>query len=504
MSTGQVSTGQTIAVWLDGTDRTGAEVEAVLHEVVRQVRPGSEVICLVAPDVRQDWLGLESGGARIIPLADEGDGAVLDQLLSETRTDWVVWMDASARLAPGALGVIERELSRFEIDLFYGDSELAGARRIRRPAFSPLRLRSQDYLGDVRGFRVEAVRRAGGFSGGLAGAHPLDLALRLGGDADRVLRIPQVLTHSHEAVHPATESRRLAVARFLAAEGIVADVDLVGEGLRVRYPVPSDPLVSIIIPTRGGKARIRGRDSVLVVDAVRGILERSTYSCLEFVIVADDETPQSVIDELVGLAGDCLLLVRWSEEFNFSAKINRGAIYASGEYLVLLNDDVDVITPDWIEALLGLAQQPSVGLVGALLLFEDGTVQHGGHLYSASWAGHIAFGWAADRDDELGSMSVDREVSGVTAACAMIRADTFWEVGGLSLDYAGNYNDVDLSLKVAATGRSIIWTPHARLHHFESQTRVATVEPAELATLRAHWGTRLLADPYWPSGTPQP
>ena len=145
-----------------------------------------------------------------------------------------------------------------------------------------------------------------------------------------------------------------------------------------------------------------------------------------------------------------------------------------------------------------MAQQPDVGLVGTLLFFEDGTIQHGGHLYSASWAGHSAFGWEASRDDRLGSMRVDREVSGVTAACAMVRADTFWEVGGFSLDFAGNYNDVDLSLKVAATGRRNIWTPHARLIHFESKTRVPSVLPAELETLRARWGTRLLSDPYWP------
>jgi GT2 family glycosyltransferase len=233
------------------------------------------------------------------------------------------------------------------------------------------------------------------------------------------------------------------------------------------------------------------------VDAVRGILEKSTYAQMEIVVVADDDTPQAVIDSLVEVAGDRLRLVRWSGAFNFSGKMNRGAVHSRGDYLVLLNDDVELITPDWIEVLLGLAQQPGVGLVGTMLYFEDGTVQHGGHLYRDSWAGHIAFGWQPGRDDALGSLGVDREVSGVTAACAMISADTFWEVGGFSTLYAGNYNDVDLSLKVRSTGRSIIWTPHARLFHFESKSRVATVVPEELATIRRHWGTRLLNDPYW-------
>ena len=493
----------TLTIWVDGIDRSRADIERVLRESVRQAAPGTEFVCLIAADEQygEDW---PFGAAVLVVPLPEDDAAALNRLLSQTRSDWIVWIDASANLAPGGLGHVESAVARFDIDLLYGDSLLPGSQRTHRPAFSPIRLRSQDYLGDVRGFRVEALRQSGGFGAGNAGAHPLDLSLRLGADATRVLRIPEILSVSTMPIRPSTEQHRRVVAQFLGARHIVAEVTVVAAALQVNYPLVSAPLVSIIIPTRGSSARIHGAESVLVVDAVRGILERSTYPSLEIVVVADDETPQSVIDALVRLAGDSLRLVRWSEDFNFSAKMNRGAIFSRGAYLVLLNDDVDLITPGWIEAMLGLAQQPGVGLVGSLLFFEDGTVQHGGHVYSASWAGHIAFGWPADRDDDLGSMGVDREVSGVTAACAMIRADTFWQLGGFSLDYAGNYNDVDLSLKVRESGRSVIWTPHARLYHFESKSRIATVEPTELMTLRAHWGTRLLSDPYWPSSPQQP
>lgn len=499
-----MSAAPTFTIWVDGIGRSRADIERVLDETALQAALGTDFVCLVAANEEDsaDWA--VDAAVLLVPLPDDGAAAVLNRLLSQTRSDWVLWIDASAQLAPGALAQVESAVARFDIDLLYGDSRLPGSRRTHRPAFSPIRLRSQDYLGDVRGFRVEALLRRGGFGAGHAGAHPLDLSLRLGSDAARVLRIPEILSVSAMAIRPSTEQHRKVVAQFLGASDIVAEVTVVTGGLQVNYPLVSAPLVSIIIPTRGSNAIIHGAESVLVVDAVRGILERSTYASLEFVVVADDETPQSVIDDLVCLAGDALRVVRFSEDFNFSAKMNRGAIFARGDYLVLLNDDVDLITPDWIEAMLGLAQQPGVGLVGSLLLFEDGTVQHGGHVYSASWAGHIAFGWPADRDDDLGSMGVEREVSGVTAACAMIRADTFWQLGGLSLDYAGNYNDVDLSLKVRTSGRSIIWTPHARLYHFESKSRIATVEPAELAALRAHWGTWLLSDPYWPGSDGQP
>jgi len=390
---------------------------------------------------------------------------------------YVVLLADGAELEPGALDEIATVLDRFPSQLLYADSREAGA-IIRRPIFSPLRVREQDYLGPLRVIARDVLEQ--------------DASL-----LTDVIHVPKVLSSA---------PRRMAEARqddaTLGSGWEQAGVQSVVERRpddtrRVRYPVQGEPLVSIIIPTRGSSAVIRGRDRVLVVDAVRAVIERSTYRSIEIVVVADDETPQSVIDELRELGGGRLQLVRWSESFNFSAKINRGAAFATGEYLLLLNDDVDPVSPDWIETMLGLAQQPGVGMVGSLLLFEDGTVQHGGHLYRDSWAGHIALGWSTERDDQLGSMRVTREVSGVTAACALLSAEVFWRIGGLSAVFAGNYNDVDLSLKVRATGKSIVWTPDARLFHFESKTRDAAVAPSEIAALRERWGTHLLMDPYW-------
>ena len=466
-----------LELWVDCAGLLPEEVEAALARLRQQ--------CDVA-----DVAFLAVDGA--------AEPSELNELLAHGTADWLVWIDASASLAPGALTLIQAALGRFDVDVFYGYSSHPDGVIVRRPSASPIRLRSQDYIGPVRGFRTTAIREAGGFAPDASGSYPLELALRLSQVGARTLRIPEVLSIQ---VEPSPGSAAVdcgVVSRYLDGIGIENSIEPGDGSVRVRYPVVGEPLVSLVIPTRGSSAVIHGRPSVLVVDAVRGIVERSTYRAFELVIVADDATPQDVIDELILVAGDRLRLVRWSEAFNFSAKMNRGTLFAQGEYLVLLNDDVELISPDWIETMLGLAQQRDVGLVGTLLYFEDGTVQHGGHLYSASWAGHIALGWEASCDDWIGSMRVDREVSGVTAACAMIRADTFWEVGGFSLDFAGNYNDVDLSLKVAATGRRNIWTPHARLIHFESKTRVPSVLPAELETLRARWGTRLLSDPYWP------
>jgi GT2 family glycosyltransferase len=488
------------SVWIDTRGCLSADAVAALRSVLAQPADVRQVVCLgEAATLEELSAELDFFAVEWVALDRTTNAAVrLGELLAATSASWLVWLTASGVLRDGALAALEAATREFDLDLIYADSVLFDGTAVRRPSFSPVRLREQDYLGDLRAMRVDAIRSVGGFRAGLGSAHPLDLALRIATDAARVLRIPEPLTRSQSARIAGSEFSRLAVADRLAELGIAARVSVVPDApLEVRYAIVGEPLVSIIVPTRGSRAVIHGSERTLVVDALRGIVERSTYQALEFIVVTDDDVTERTVDELREVAGDRLQLVRWSAPFNFSAKMNLGAVHASGDYLVLLNDDVDVIAPDWIEAMLGLAQQHGIGLVGALLLFEDGTVQHGGHLYADSWAGHIAIDWDQQRDDPLGSMRVVREVSGVTAACAMVSSDTFWEVGGLSTDYSGNYNDVDFSLKIRSTGRSILWTPHARLFHFESKSRVATIRPEELETLRAHWGTMLLSDPYW-------
>jgi GT2 family glycosyltransferase len=452
----------------------------------------------------------------VLPVgADRAD--TLNAALAGVSTEYVVLVDADGVLADGALDAIQTALERFpETDLLYGDSvDESGGSILSRPIFSPIRLRGQDYLGPVRVCRTSQLRDLGGFRDGFDGAHLYDLALRLAASDAVALHVPEPLSISEQAgelriarrtdrpTRGTTfgEGHLRAVRDHLRSLGIDATVELQPDGsLRLRYRVGGTPLVSLIIPTRGGSATIAGRERVLLTDAVRGILEKSTYQNLEVVVVADDDTPQAVIDELIAIAGDKLRLVRWTDPFNFSAKINRGAVCASGEYLVPLNDDIELVTPDWIEIMLGLAQQPGVGLVGTTLFFEDGTVQHAGHMYRDGAAGHVAIGWESDWDDRLGSLSVDREIAGVTAACAMLSADMFWKIGGFSSLLPGNYNDADVSMKIRRSGASIVWTPHVRLYHFESKSRVATIAPSEIVTIQSRWGSAMQLDPYWPQG----
>jgi GT2 family glycosyltransferase len=239
-----------------------------------------------------------------------------------------------------------------------------------------------------------------------------------------------------------------------------------------------------------------GVQRALVVDAVRSIVERSTYPNLEVVVVADADTPPGVIGRVEELLGPRLRLVRWQQPFNFAEKMNLGCAQARGEYLLLLNDDVEVITPSWIEELLGIAQEPDVAMVGAKLLFADGRLQHAGHLY-AGGPYHSFFKRGGAELGPAALLRVSRETSGVTAACALVKARVFDEVGGFCPELPNNYNDVDLSLKIRSKGHRIVWTPHAVLYHFESMSRQPEVSELEASFVRQRWARELDDDPYY-------
>lgn len=425
--------------------------------------------------------------------ADEGA-----RLLAGVREPWIALVRPGGALDRTGIAAIEDAVAADpDAVLVYGDSRSPHGRRSPAPAFSQIRLREEDFLGPVVAISTRWLREIGGFQAEADGAQVLDLALRAG--ADRIRRLTSVVGVGRATDRPAGERESAAaeaVRRDLARGGRSARVTA-HDGVRsVEYEVDGHPMVSIVIPTRGGSGEVAGTSRAFVVEAVRGIIERTTWPSYEVVVVADDVTPQEVVDALEEVAGDRLRLVRWAAPFNFSAKMNLGAVVARGTHLLLLNDDVELLTPDWLERMLGLVQQPGVGLVGAMLFFEDGSIQHLGHLYDRGAPGHVAFGVTPGAIADPAELGVVREVSGVTAACALISADLFREVGGFSPDFPGNYNDVDLSRKVVDRGQHILCSGAVRLYHFESRTRDARVLPGEYAAIQSRWGARLQRDEF--------
>ena len=428
--------------------------------------------------------------------------------LTVVTQDGVLDETALARFA-GAIG------SR-DVDIIYSNESVGHHRPPHvyfKPDFSPERLRCQFYLGNCVFYRSDRVRELGGLAAERPGAELYDLALR-------IARADPVVVHLREALFEQRENGPMVVAGAGAVRGAEAlestrvaleeHLEATGGGYvqsasesgvhRTHRSVVGTPLVSIVIPTRGGLGRVHGVERCLVVDCVRSIVEKSTYQHYEIVIVIDSVADASVVESLQEIAGDRLRLVWWDLPFNFSAKMNRGVFASRGEFVLFLNDDTEVITPGWIEPMLSLVQLPRAGMSGAMLYFEDDSIQHAGHIYEAGDAGHIGTNDMRHAVGPSGSYLVEREVSGVTAACSMMPRAVFDEVGGFSLLLPGNFNDVDLCMKVGQLGYAIYWTPNSELYHYESKSRVSRVARYEVETAWGRWEWRMDDPTYWPYG----
>ena len=432
---------------------------------------------------------------------------LLNQVLDEITADFFLILPAGDQLSPSSLGVVNHYLSVSDddIDYVYSDhDEIQSNGRFANatylPDWSPERLRSIFFSERASFFRTKLVRELGGFRSGFDGAILYDLALRVTEGANRALHIPAVLWHVQQRVGVGVggEASRRAIQDHCDRIGLRAEVKKLPRPgtYRLHRKIDGRPLVSIVIPTGGSTRRIWGKDRVLVLDALQSLVETSTYQHLEVIVVADRATPTIVVDFIRQIVGVKITLIWFDESFNFSKKCNLGAAHAVGDYLLLLNDDIEVISPDWVETMLGLAQGNGVGMVGVKLLLADGTLQHAGQFMGDSRPHHAFHLYPSDFPGPGGMLQIERECSGVTAACAMIPTRVWNEVGGLSELLPNNYNDVDLSLKVRHRGYRICWTPHAILYHFESQSRVSTVTEEEMHFLQVRWDQQLRVDPY--------
>ena len=453
---------------------------------------------------------------RVVERADNGGiVAASNDALAAATGEWVALLDHDDELEPTALAAMLAAVAD-DTDVVYSDHDLLRAdgryaSPSYKPDFSPERLRSQNYITHFLMARRALVDRVGGFRPGFDGAQDHDLVLRLTEQARAVAHVPQVLYHWRQSPASVTSDRANKRWAFDAGVRAVADhcrrvgIDAAVEHTehdgcyRVIRRVADEPLVSVVIPTRGSSGRVWGVSRVYVVDAVRSRLERSTYSNLEFVIVHDTATPPPVMWALERLLGDRLVAVEYDRPtFNFSEKMNIGALHATGDLLLLLNDDTELIEPDSIGELVGLLADDDVAMAGGKLLFEDGTLQHGGHVYHHDLM-HICFGWSGDSPGPwpLRPLAVARECSGVTAAASLIQRSVFDEVGGFPEALPLNYNDVDLCLKIRDLGYRIVWTPWASWYHFESRTRHSVLRPEEYQFINQRWHSEINNDPYY-------
>lgn len=398
--------------------------------------------------------------------------AHLTELIAQSTNDLIIFVRNGSAVTAANLAAFAREMAAApDAQLWFSDSLSLQGFRIYRPAPSHLLTEQADWFGAIIGVDANIAR-----------------AVASSPASDGTSFVQQLALEVAEA-----ETRHLDLV-----SGTAAFCQSLSS-----YPAPArtpraHPLVSIIIPTRGTCGDVIGSERVFVTEAVRSIISRTTYANYEIVVVADDPTPQAVIDELERIAGPRLRIVRWSAPFNFSEKMNLGASVSQGELLLMLNDDVEVASASWLDEMVALLERDEFVAAGALLFFEDLTLQHAGHLYRGG-AGHVGFGKTLTPSDPNTSFHFDREVSGATGACLLVPKQEFAAVGGFSTQFPGNYNDVDLCLKLRANGGRIVCSGGARLYHFESKSRDATVRPEDLERIHARWSAELATDRFWPS-----
>lgn len=434
--------------------------------------------------------------------------------------EFIVLLDHDDLLWPGALSALAGAIRQNpDVDYLYSDEDKVDEKGdhsgpFLKPDWSPERFRTQMYTLHVSALRRSLVEEVGGFDPAFEGSQDWDLILRVTERARRVVHVPEIL-YSWRMLETSTAGGGEAAKPYAydaATRALQAHCDRIGFPARVErdeqpgrsgvYHLHPDlkatPRVSIILPTAGRGREVRGTPTNLVRHCVESIQAQTTYPDFEIVVVLDDHAPRELADQLERIAPARVRIVIFDRPFSFSEKVNVGALHATGEHLLLLNDDTEICTPDWIERLVMYSQMPEIGAVGARLLYEDHRIQHVGLASKDACFGHIYHGFPPATTGYASNVLVAANYLAVTGACLMTRRDVFDELGGLSREFPLNYNDVDYCLKVWHSGRRVAYDPDTVLFHFESASRDTAVSDVDLHRLRHRWNHVIANDRFYP------
>lgn len=443
--------------------------------------------------------------------------ATLNLALAMCRGDFLAVLDHDDLLHPMALYGIAKTIAKHpEVDYIYTDEDKVSADGSEffgpfyKPDWSPEYLHTLMYTCHLGAYRMSIAKAIGGYRPEFDSAQDLDFTLRFLLRGRNVRHVPRVLyhwrvwerstAHSIEAKPHAEMRARRALEEFLVASG---EHFTIGPGPwpghhTVKFLPRGEPLVSIVIPTANGKMEIDGRTEWHIDEVTASIAEKTLYSRYEIIVVHNGDLRESQVNALA--ARPNVTLVHYdAPRFSLAEKINLGCAQAKGDFLVIMNDDIRVISDDWLGLMLGMAQREGVGAVGPKLLFPDGRIQHAGVVILGGCPGHAYYEWPGDSEGyALGAM-VTRNCLAVTGACLMVAKSLFDEVGGFSLQYPLNYNDVDFCLKLHERGYRSVYLPQAVLYHYEGVSKEGgrTVGTGELERFLAHWGEKYRHDPYY-------
>ena len=411
------------------------------------------------------------------------------------NADYTVFREPDVQLYAGALEACAEAIRRTNADLVYTDGFRIQNSEFRmkntafpaeengyyfKPDYGPDSLRGCNYIGPFFVCRNELLKEAGA-----------EDYSRLDPDArwDAVIR----LAEKAKAVH---HIPRALYCRIIRDPGFRVQNSL----RRINDPIAGKPLVSILIPNRDHR-----EDLKRCVDSIR---EKTSWPDYEILVLENNSTEEETFRYYEELKQDPRIRVVSREgAFNYSAVNNLGAREAKGEQILLLNNDTEVISPDWIREMLMFAQRQDVGAVGAKLYYPDGTIQHAGiGIGIRMLAGHWFRGFPGDSAGYFGRLKYAQDVSAVTAACMMIPRKVYEETGGLDESFSLVFNDVDLCLRIRQAGYLIVWTPWAELTHYESKSRGPDEDTPEKKRffvretnrfLRKWWKALDAGDPYY-------
>lgn len=457
--------------------------------------------------------------ARIKVVIREKNGhisAASNSALEVASGAWVALMDHDDLLPASALFWVADCIAQHpDVRLIYSDEDKVdeGGERFGPYFKSDWNLdlfRSQNMFSHLGVFEAGLIREVGGFRVGMEGSQDWDLVLRCIEKihAAQIQHIPRVLYHWR--VHSESTAKSLDAKPYALLAGeralnehfertrVDARAEHVGHGYRTRYALPAEPpLVTIVIPTRNALALVR--------QCIESIRARTTYPRYEIVLIdngSDDPAALAYFAELDQQPG--VSVRRDDREFNYADLNNAAVQAAAGELVALVNNDIEVLSPDWLSEMVSIALQPGVGAVGARLWYPNRTLQHAGVVLGIGGiAGHAHRGMPAGRGGYGGRAGLIGGFSAVTAACLVVRKACYLQVGGMDGEHLKvAFNDIDFCLRLREAGWRTVWTPYAELTHHESATRGKDLSPekkarfdGEVAWMQQRWGDLLAQDP---------
>ena len=497
-----------------------------IESVRDQLYPEWE-LCIVddassEPHVRSILSRYEKQDSRIkVQFRHENGGiaATSNDALRLATGDFIALLDHDDELVPSALYFVAHEINQHpDARLIYSDEDKLNLMNERTNAhfksdWNWQLFLAQNFFSHLGVFEAKLMKELG-FRSGFEGSQDYDLVLRCVEKIkpDEIRHIPRVLYHwrmsaqsaalNYGAKPNARNAAIKAVQEHLDRQGIASEVLPSGDEdfRRVRYKLPDEkPKVSIIIPTRDMVEFLR--------PCIESLLEKTTYSPFEIILIDNGSQDAGALEYLSELEGNPQIrILRDKQEFNYGRLNNLGVSQTDAEFVALLNNDLTVINPDWLDEMVSQGIQPKVGATGARLLYPDDTIQHAGVILGGGGvAKHAHKGLPRDNHGYFCRAILAQELSAVTAACMLVRRSAYLEAGGFdeeNLKVA--FNDVDFCLRLRQRGYRIVYTPYAEFHHNESASRGLedTVRKherftAEIQYMKDTWSEALLADPYY-------